>query len=166
MPPPPIDGDIDLPVIRDKLLELLRLLWAFFSNIFIQLWSTISTACIVLWSYMVQGFEAVWTWPPLEAFRTELVAAVIALWDYVLAHPVTAGTIFVLAYIVVPCVYNTLSMFLLHGLGFRRQGVLRDSYAANYQSTSYGGNMPRGSTFARWQSQGAKGGGASSSRRN
>ena len=32
------------------------------------------------------------------------------------------------------------------------------SYALNYQSTSYGGNVPRSSTFAQFQSLGAKGG--------
>lgn len=70
MAPTPIQ-DIDFPALRDKILELLRALWTFASEL-----------CIALWSYVSQAFWAVWTYPPFESFRNEFVAALIALMDY------------------------------------------------------------------------------------
>ncbi|KAH0832194.1 hypothetical protein J3R83DRAFT_13112 [Lanmaoa asiatica] len=146
MAPKPIE-DIDFPALSDKILELLLALWAFVCDI-----------CTALWSYVSQAFWAVWTYPPFEAFRNEFIAALIALEEYVVAHPITTTAIFVLAYIVVPLVVDMLRIFFLHSLGFRRRDVLLGfaddcralcewilgSYPANYQSTSYGRNVPRG----------------------
>lgn len=70
MAPKPIE-DIDFPDLGDKILELLRAVWIFVSDL-----------CIALWSYVSEAFWAVWTYPPFETFRNEFVAALIALEDY------------------------------------------------------------------------------------
>lgn len=43
----------------------------------------------------------------------------------VIVHPVTATAIVVLALVVIPAVFNTLTQCFLNRVGFRRQGVLR-----------------------------------------
>ncbi|OJA13489.1 hypothetical protein AZE42_08415 [Rhizopogon vesiculosus] len=47
--------------------------------------------------------------------------------------------------------------FILNVLGFTKQGVARDSSASRYQSIRYGGSVPQGSTFSKFQSYGANG---------
>ncbi|KAF8440893.1 hypothetical protein L210DRAFT_3538729 [Boletus edulis BED1] len=148
MPPRPIE-DIDFPDLGDKTLELLRALWIFVCDI-----------CLVVWYYITAAFWAVWTYPPFEAFRIEFGAALIGLKDYAVAHPITSAAIIILAFVVVPGMLDAVNTCLLHCVGYRRRGALRGSYGANYHSTSYGGNVRRNS--ARFQSQGAKGGGSPS----
>ncbi|KAF8558380.1 hypothetical protein OG21DRAFT_1601180 [Imleria badia] len=147
MAPKPIE-DIDFPAISDEILEFLLVVWTFVSDF-----------CLALWSCVTEAFWAAWTYRPFETFRNELAAALIALMDYVVAHPLTSTAIVILLFVVVPGVLNALKICFLHCLGFRRRGVLRGSYAANYQSTSFRGNVRRGSTFAQFQSQRAGGGG-------
>lgn len=70
MAPKPIE-DIHFSDLSDKILELLR-----------TLWTLIRDLCIVLWSHISQAFWVVWTYPPIETFRNDFTAALIALWDY------------------------------------------------------------------------------------
>ncbi|KAG8214748.1 hypothetical protein J3R82DRAFT_9837 [Butyriboletus roseoflavus] len=113
MAPTPIE-DIDFSELCDKILEVLRALWTFMSDL-----------CLALWSYVSQAFWVVWTYPPFETFRNDFMVALIALKDYAIAHPFTTIAIAVLAYIFVPVVLNTLKRALLHCGGFRKRGVLR-----------------------------------------
>ncbi|KAG2085818.1 uncharacterized protein F5147DRAFT_729735 [Suillus discolor] len=46
-------------------------------------------------------------------------------------------------------------IFILYMLGFRKQGVAKDSYASRYQSRHYGGYVPPQSTFSTFQARGA-----------
>ncbi|KAG9315588.1 hypothetical protein JVU11DRAFT_3226 [Chiua virens] len=73
----------------------------------------------------------------------------------VLAHPVIVSTL--VAFIVVLYKYNKIKISLLYSLGFRQQGVKRNSWAAKLQSMEYRGNVPKWSVFAILQSQAAKG---------
>jgi hypothetical protein len=70
MAPRPIEH-VDFPALGDQLLELLRALWAFVSDL-----------CFLLWSYVSDAFCAVWTYPPFETFRNALVATLICVTDY------------------------------------------------------------------------------------
>ncbi|KAG0698705.1 hypothetical protein DFH29DRAFT_1081692 [Suillus ampliporus] len=51
--------------------------------------------------------------------------------------------------------FKMLGRIVLYILGFRREGVAKDSYASQYQSRRYGGYVPRDSDFAKFQAYGA-----------
>ncbi|KAF9458487.1 hypothetical protein BDZ94DRAFT_1270561 [Collybia nuda] len=66
-----------------------------------------------------------------------------------------------LALLRVPLYLLKIPFYLLRGtiglLGFGRAGVQHDSYASRYQSSVYGGYTPKDSSFASYQSHGARG---------
>ena len=63
--------DIGFPTLSEKLIELLRAIWFFIRDV-----------CIAVWSDISQAFLTVWTWPPFETFRYELVTFFVSFKDY------------------------------------------------------------------------------------
>ncbi|KAG1809237.1 hypothetical protein EV424DRAFT_1543120 [Suillus variegatus] len=102
---------------------------------------------------------------------SSILLTLIEVNDWSIVHPyVAAGVLILLSAVTNIGVFlallqltGTIAVFLcllpvqlvIWCLGFRNQGVAQGSFASAYQSSHYGGTVPRGSSFAHLQSTGA-----------
>ncbi|KAN0087750.1 hypothetical protein V8E55_006371 [Tylopilus felleus] len=143
--------DDDFQVLSDKIFNILALFFALCVAVF--------DFCVVLVSYVCRTSWAL-AYPPLKTFWDMLVPILNSeqddiAWLKAVANLITSGTFVIL--LALGVLIGVWILFLCC-LGFRNPGVKSGSYAAKYQSANYGGNTPKGSTFAKFQSQGTKAG--------